>query len=85
MACVPQNPFFYDQLVLWLVPWNGPTAFLLTALSWVAYGGTKLYCADPYFCGTHAAPWVLWLIYVPATALVLLRDRAIAGVTRRTA
>jgi hypothetical protein len=75
MACVPQNPYFYDQLPLWLVAWNGRTAFLLTGLSWVAYAGAKAHCADLYFCGTEAEPWVQWLLYVPAAALVLARDR----------
>jgi hypothetical protein len=75
MTCVPQNPYFYDQLALWLVAWNGRTALLLTVLSWVAYVGTKAYCADPYFCGTEAEPWVQWLLYAPAAALVLARGR----------
>jgi hypothetical protein len=77
MACVPQNPYFYDQLALWLVAWNGRTALLLTLLSWAAYIGTKAHCADLYFCGTEAEPWVQWLLYVPATALVLVRGRLV--------
>jgi hypothetical protein len=75
MTCVPQNPYFYDQLALWLVAWNGRTAFLLTVLSWIAYVGTKAHCADLYFCGTEAEPWVQWLLYAPAAALVLVRGR----------
>jgi hypothetical protein len=74
MACMPQNPYFYDQLALWLVAWNGRTALLLTLLSWVAYIGTKANCTDVYFCGAEAEPWVQWLLYVPATALALARD-----------
>jgi hypothetical protein len=71
---MPQNPYFYDQLALWLVAWNGRTALLLTLLSWVAYIGTKANCTDVYFCGAEAEPWVQWLLYVPATALALARD-----------
>jgi hypothetical protein len=82
MACVPQNPYFYDQLALWLVAWNGRTALLLTLLSWVAYFGTKAHCADLYFCGTEAEPWVQWLLYIPATALVLARDPVVPWLTR---
>jgi hypothetical protein len=77
LACVPQNPYFYDQLPLWLVAWNGPTAFLLTALSWVAYAGARLQCTNSHYCGAEAMPWVRGLLYAPAAALVLLRGRAL--------
>jgi hypothetical protein len=71
MACVPQNLYFYDQLPLWLVPRNGREAFALTALSWVALGAANATCHRAYFCGPEAEPWVIWLVYVPATLLVL--------------
>jgi hypothetical protein len=73
MTCVPQNPFFYDQLPLWLVARTGRSMCALTVLSWLAYAGTRTVCHDPFFCGEEAAPWVLWLVYVPAAALVLAR------------
>lgn len=73
LACVPQNPFFYDQLPLLLVARSGRSAATLAALSWIAYVATKATCADPNYCGDESAPWVLWLLYVPATALVLAR------------
>lgn len=75
LACVPQNPYFYDQLPLWLVARSGRAAAALTALSWLAFAGTKSVCGDPHFCGDEAQPWVLWLLYVPATVLVLARGR----------
>lgn len=71
MACVPQNLYFYDQLPLWLVPRNGREAFAMSALSWVALGAANLTCHRAYFCGPEAEPWVIWLVYVPATLLVL--------------
>jgi hypothetical protein len=73
MTCVPQNPFFYDQLPLWLVARTGRSMCALTVLSWLAYAGTRTVCHDPFFCGDESAPWVLWLVYVPAAALVLAR------------
>jgi hypothetical protein len=81
MACVPQNPFFYDQLPLLLVARTGRSAAALAALTWVAYAATQATCADPFYCGPESEPWVVWLLYVPATALVLARgDRT--GLTR---
>ena len=83
LACVPQNPYFYDQLPLALVArgaWSG-TAF--AALSWIAFFGTRANCTDPNFCGPESVPWVIWLLYVPATAFVLLRGRDLRTLGRR--
>ncbi|MGZ8492327.1 MAG: hypothetical protein ACXWZS_09010 [Gemmatirosa sp.] len=76
LACVPQNPYFYDQLPLWLVARSGRAAVALTALSWIALAGAQATCTEPSYCGEAARPWVLWLLYVPATALVLARGQA---------
>ena len=85
LACVPQNPFFYDQLPLWLVARSGRAGIALSALSWVAYAGTRAVCDDPHFCGDEGAPWVLWLVYVPATLLVLARGRDLPAWVRSQA
>ena len=71
LSCVPQVLLFYEQLPLWLLPTTFWRSLLLTATSWVAWfawyphhtvkGATEL-----------AEPWVMWLIYLPALALVLL-------------
>jgi hypothetical protein len=71
MACVPQNLYFYDQLPLWLAARSGRASFALTVASWLAYAGTRLNCRSELFCGREAEPWVLGLIYLPATLLVL--------------
>jgi len=83
MACVPQNLYFYDQLPLWLVARNGREAFALSALSWVALGITSASCHDQFFCGREARPWVIWLIYVPATLLVLKGDTRLSALRAR--
>lgn len=91
MALVPQNPYFYDQLPLWLVARTPTQALGLTVLSWVAWLGTKASCGGQPFCGPAAEPWVLGLLYVPAAALALLQDggwaraRAVVARTLRTA
>jgi hypothetical protein len=42
-------------------------------LSWIAFAGTLHDCPQTGFCGREAEPWVQWLLYVPATLLVLLQ------------
>lgn len=71
MACVPQNLYFYDQLPLWLAARTGREGFILTVASWLAFAGMRLNCTSQLFCGKEAEPWVLGLIYLPATAIVL--------------
>jgi hypothetical protein len=83
LACVPQNPYYYDQLPLGLVARSGWSAFGLSALSWGAYFGTRANCTDPNFCGPESVPWVIWLLYVPATALVLARGYDVPALVRR--
>jgi hypothetical protein len=73
MALVPQNLYFYDQLVLWLVPWNALTTIALTASSWVAWALTARTCTDSAYCGADAEPWIIALVYVPAVILAFLR------------
>ena len=87
MACVPQNLYFYDQLPLWLAARTGRDGFILTVASWLAFAGMRLNCTSELFCGKEAEPWVLGLIYLPATAIVLASgDRGAVGrwLARRT-
>ncbi|MGZ8458675.1 MAG: hypothetical protein ACXWZS_09005 [Gemmatirosa sp.] len=72
MALVPQNLYFYDQLPLWLVPWNALGTLALTAGSWIAWTIAARDCPTD-FCGPSAAPWVIALLYLPATVLALAR------------
>jgi hypothetical protein len=82
MTLVPQNLDFYDQLPLFFAATTGVEMFGLTALSWIAWGGTRLQCSDAYFCGTQAAPWIIGLLYLPATLLVLRSPRPERTATR---
>ena len=72
LSLVPQNIYFYDQLALWLIPWNALTTLVMSAASWIAALMTVQKCSATY-CGPDAEPWVMLLIYVPATLLALLR------------
>lgn len=82
MALVPQNPYLYDQLPLWLAARDGRSTLALTALSWVAFAITHAVCRDPYFCGPEAEWPVMLLLYLPATLLVLLDADGRAAVAR---
>lgn len=75
MALVPQNLYFYDQLPLWLVPWNALGTLTLSAGSWLAWAIAARDCPTN-FCGPSAAPWIIALLYLPATAMALLRPEA---------
>ena len=75
LACVPQNLYFYDQLPLWLVPWNALGTLTLSAGSWIAWVLAARDCPTD-FCGPSATPWIVALLYLPATAMALLRPEA---------
>jgi hypothetical protein len=72
MSLIPQNIYFYDQLALWLIPWNALTTLFLSAASWIAALLTVRSCSSTY-CGPDAEQWVLLLIYAPATLMALAR------------
>ena len=71
MSVLPQLSLFYDQLPLWLVPQNAWRAALMSALSWIAW--YQWYPSRALTSSVAvAAPWVFWLIYVPALAILLV-------------
>jgi hypothetical protein len=82
-ACVPQHPFFYDQLVLWLLPQTLRQSLALSAFGWLAYLSWMV--VDPNFnpllALTPRGPGLTWtapLFYLPALVLVawqVLLDR----------
>ena len=72
MALMPQNLYFYDQLPLWLVPWNALGTLTLSAGSIVAWGIALRDCPTNY-CGPSSAPGIIALLYLPATVLALVR------------
>jgi hypothetical protein len=70
-ACVPQLLFFYDQLILWLIPRTRREAFamsLISAIGLLAYVRT-LHVG--VFWVRAAEPWVMGTLYLPALLLVL--------------
>jgi hypothetical protein len=84
MSVMPQLSLFYDQLPLWLIPNTVWRSVALSAFSWLAW--SRWYPSRGLTSSVAAAePWVFWLIYVPALALVILlppRDAAEGNRTR---
>ena len=83
MSLVPQNLYFYDQVPLFLAATTVRRTILLLILSWCAWWGARIGCETPQFCGVEAEPWVILLMYVPATAMALFDKEDIARLKRR--
>lgn len=74
MAIIPVHSFFYDGLLLWLIPNTFHQSLMLSGLSWIAFWGWKLLIAEDIPLGARlnaARPWQLWLLYVPLLCIVL--------------
>ena len=74
MAILPQTPFAYDQLVLWLIPRTHREALNLTWLSWAGFGAWLLIKFDRH-TGivrlTTWAPYVIAFLFLPCLVMVL--------------
>jgi hypothetical protein len=71
MSSVPQLLFFYDRLLLWLVPGERREAFFLILMSVLGFAGYALSLRPNMVWVRAAEPRVIWSIYFPALALVL--------------
>jgi hypothetical protein len=75
-ACVPQLPFFSDQLPLMLVARTRKELVGLAALSQVGFVSWFLFLSRDEAYVPKAAPYVLAFIFIPALILVLRRPNA---------
>ncbi len=76
MAIVPQTPFFYDQMALWLIPKTRVQLRVLNIFSWLAFG-VWFYRAGLGPMNEHIAaaePLIDWLIFLPALGIVLWNE-----------
>jgi hypothetical protein len=73
LAIVPQLPFFYDQLLLWLIPASLAQGLALSGLSWAAYFAWRLTGLDPHSGAilTQPTQLILALVFLPALAMLL--------------
>ena len=75
-SILPQTPYAYDQLVLWLVPRTLRESWILTGLSWAMFLAWTIFAIDPV---THRillqtnAPYLIAFLYVPCLIMVLRR------------
>lgn len=76
LALFPQLLFFYDQLILWLIPKNLTSAAVQAALSWVGYLAWRLTGIDNSTGEILRQPtqFVLIFIYAPALVMVLMEN-----------
>lgn len=87
MAILPQTPYAYDQLALWLIPRTHREAMTLTWCSWAAFGAWLVLRFD-WRTGTVLlttwAPYLVLFLYLPCLVMVLRRpNRADAAATTR--
>lgn len=90
LACIPQHAFFYDQLLLWVLPRTLRQSVALSAVGWIGYVAWAY--ADPGFAPAlastrHIPPmaYTASFFYLPAFGLVAwqaYRDRRAARETR---
>lgn len=84
LSIFPQLLFFYDQLILWLIPKNFTAGVGYAAASWVGYLAWRLTGVDAQTGKILRQPdwYVLAFIYFPALALALI-DRPPAWLEMR--
>ncbi|HEX5409141.1 MAG TPA: hypothetical protein VFW89_05160 [Gemmatimonadaceae bacterium] len=76
MAILPQTPFAYDQLALWLIPRTHRESLTLTWLSWAAFGTWLAFTFDWQTREvrlTTWAPYIIALLFIPCLWMVLRR------------
>ncbi|PDW01516.1 hypothetical protein [Candidatus Viridilinea mediisalina] len=76
LTITPQHRFFYDQLLLWMIPQTRNQMLLLTITAWLGFG----YVWQSGLSFWDSAPYILGLIYLPALLIVLWQQPAIQRV-----
>lgn len=72
-SLVPRHPYWYDGVLLWLIPETLRQNLALTGLSWLAYLGWRLisYDANAGIFMSRSWPWQISLMYIPLLVMIL--------------
>lgn len=70
-SIMPRNPYWYDGLMLWLVPHNLRQSLMLSILSWFAFLGWS-FGSDGDPLALSAWPWQIVFLYAPCAAMVAM-------------
>lgn len=83
MTIMPSALWFYDELLIFLVPNSAIEAIVLCAGSWVAWIGAMFAAANVPGRGVlpQAQPWIALAMFIPATIMVLRRPNEGNGFT----
>ena len=76
MSVVPQTPFAYDQLVLWLIPRSQREMMDLTWSSWLMFGAWRILSFDRDSGVVRLAtfaPYLIVFLFLPCLVMVLRR------------
>jgi hypothetical protein len=89
LAFVPQHAFFYDQLLLWILPRTLLQSLAFSTVGWLAYLSWSLFdpTFDPWLALTPQGPGLDWtapLFYLPALVIVLWQVFVDARARRRS-
>jgi hypothetical protein len=73
LSIFPQLLFFYDQLILWLIPASFMAGAIYAALSWAGYFAWRITSIDPASGEILRQPtqFILWAVYLPALVMVV--------------
>jgi hypothetical protein len=68
-SLVPHHPYWYESVLLWLVPQTLRQSLVLSLLSWVAYFGWLFFHPKDEIINS-AWPWQIFLVYLPCAVLL---------------
>ena len=81
LSIVPQTIWFYDQLLLWLVPRSLRANLALTVVSWLAYGVWRYATAGIPLGDPTGRPdaYVVALLYLPTLGILFFQNKLFGG------
>jgi hypothetical protein len=77
MAIIPQHPYWYDSLPLWLIPATFSESLFLSIASMIGFGVSTLLMPGlgPILPVSWAWPWNITFTYLPALGLLYWHNR----------